>query len=55
MAKRITLTLNDKELITDLTTLKRQEFYDKSYAELYRYVMEQGIAALKAKKKKGTK
>jgi len=55
MVKRITLTLNDKDLLDGLTSLKRQEFYDKSYAELYRFVMEQGVLAIKAQKKKGTK
>ena len=38
----------DEEMQEDIKALKQSEFYDKSYSDLYRHLISEG---LKAKKK----
>jgi len=37
----------DEEIIKELDRIKQIKFYDKSYAELYRYLMKLGLDAAK--------
>ena len=47
--KRFMLTIS-RETAQCLDELKRNEFYDKPFAELYRYVLDKGIEAIKLEK-----
>lgn len=40
--KRLMLTIPE-ELKQEVDKVKQQEFYDKSYAELYRYIIRLGL------------
>lgn len=51
--KRITLTLPD-EAAVQLKAVKREMFYDKSHAEMYRWLIAKGLeTASKSLKAKG--
>ena len=43
-AVRFTLTI-PADIVEQVNELKRDKFYDKPYAELYRYLIELGIKA----------
>lgn len=36
----------DEQFAGRIDKLKKEKFYDKSYAELYRYVIEAGLTAI---------
>lgn len=37
----------DEEMMKEFDRIKQVKFYDKSYAELYRYIMKRGLEAVK--------
>ena len=43
-ARRFTLSVPE-DIATQVEELKRERFYDKPYAEIYRYLIELGIRA----------
>lgn len=47
--KRFMLTVPDN-IEADVAEVKRSLFYDKSYAEMYRYLIRMGLDSLKAEK-----
>lgn len=50
-SKRISIMV-DEELIEGLATIKKEKFFDKSFADMYRYLIAEG---LKQAIKKGKK
>ena len=47
-AKRFMLTVTP-DMEQDLDELKQKEFYNKSYSDMYRYILETGIRSIKLK------
>lgn len=47
--KRFMLTVPD-DIEADAAEVKRSLFYDKPYAEMYRYLIRMGLNSLKAEK-----
>lgn len=45
--KRVMLSL-PKDLASETDEVKRHQFYDKPYSEMYRYLLQRGLDALKA-------
>lgn len=45
--KRVMLSL-PKDLASKTDEVKRHQFYDKPYSEMYRYLLQRGLDALKA-------
>lgn len=44
--KRFMLTLPD-DIAADVADIKRVNFFDKSYSEMYRYLIRRGLDSLK--------
>ncbi len=47
--KRVTISISES-MENDIKMLKRTLFYDKSYSELYRQLLQYGINTLKEKR-----
>ena len=51
--KKVRLTLNvPEEIAAEAEKLKKEIFYNKSYAEMYRKLIEMGIKEMEKKKEK---